>query len=518
MRNGKSVLIFVTMFLFMAGANAALAQKVLRTNLPADPSQTDPITVSELYAGDVLDNIYEGFTEIDKVGKVVPALATSWEWSDGGKTLKLNLRKGVKFHGGNPFTARDVKWTFEQLLIPENKGGLAAPYLKEVTGAKAVTEGKTKELAGVKVVDDNTVVVSFEKSTVSFPIYPFRFIDSKLIQTKGMEAFKDTSAGTGPFKFVHWKRGQEVRMDANKNYWGQIPMIDAVVFKIVPELDTALNMFETKELDLVFIDRGANRRVLRGPEFKDKLLTAPAAQVQYLAMNQNLYPPFRDIKVREALCNCIDRDAMVAGLFDGAAFPLYGFVVPNFPGNNPNIAPIKPNLAKAKKLLADAGFPGGKGLPPITITGTAVNKEEMAYFADLFKKELGMNVEITTMERATFIKAMNAGEVPMIHWGWSADYADAATFLDDMWHGKSPYNRAKWVNAEYDALIEKARVTADAAERFKIYNQAEQVLLKDFGACPTVMRKMVAVVSPKVKGVILTPFRLQNFNTVTIEN
>jgi oligopeptide transport system substrate-binding protein len=518
MKAGRFMLAILTALLFLAGASVSLAEKVLRTNLPADPSQTDPITVSELYAGDVLDNVYEGFTEIDKDGKVAPALAVSWESTDGGKTLKFNLRKGVKFHGGNPFTARDVKFTFEQLLIPENKGGLAAPYLKTVKGAKDILEGKTKELSGVKIVDDFTVVVAFDTPSVSFPIFPFRFIDSALIKSRGLEAFKDTSAGTGPFKFVHWKRGQEVRLEANKNYWGQVPQIDAVVYKIIPELDTALNMFETKELDLIFIDRNPSRRVLRGPEYKDKLLTAPAAQVQFLGMNQNLYPPFKDIRVREAMCSCIDRDAMVQGLFDGAAFPLYGFVVPNFPGNNPNLAPLKTDFQKAKKLLADAGYPGGKGLPPISITGTAATKEELAYFSDLFQKQLGMTVEIKTMERGNFIKAMNAGELPLIHWGWSADYADAATFLDDMWYSKSPYNRIKWVNADYDALIEKARVTFDANERYKIYNQAEAVMLKESPACPTVVRKMVAVVSPKVKGVILTPFRLQNFNTVKIED
>jgi oligopeptide transport system substrate-binding protein len=518
MRAGKCMMVILTALLFLAGASASMAEKVLRTNLPADPSQTDPITVSELYAGDVLDNVYEGFTEIDKDGKVAPALAVSWESTDGGKTLKFNLRKGVKFHGGNPFTARDVKFTFEQLLIPENKGGLAAPYLKSVTGAKDILDGKTKELSGVKIVDDFTVVVAFDTPSVSFPIFPFRFIDSAMMKSRGLGVFKDTSAGTGPFKFVHWKRGQEVRLEANKNYWGQVPQIDAVVFKIIPELDTALNMFETKELDLVFIDRGASRRVLRGPEYKDKLLTAPAAQVQFLGMNQNLYPPFKDIRVREAICSCIDREAMVQGLFDGAAFPLYGFVVPNFPGNNPNIAPLKTDLPKAKKLLADAGYPGGKGLPPTSITGTAANKEELAYFSDLLQKQLGMTVEIKIMERGNFIKAMNAGELPMIHWGWSADYADAATFLDDMWYSKSPYNRAKWANADFDALIEKARVTFDARERYRLYNQAEAIMLKEWAVCPTVMRKMVAVVSPKVKGVILTPFRLQNFNTVKIED
>jgi oligopeptide transport system substrate-binding protein len=507
----------VAVLFSMTGAGIAQAEKAVRMNLPADPSQIDPITVSELYSGDVLDNVYEGFTGIDQKGRIVPALAIQWESSDDGKVMTFYLRKGVRFHTGRTFTARDVKYTFEQLLIPENKGGLAAPYLHSVIGSQDILDGKTRDLKGVKIIDDYTIEVHFNSPSVSFPIFPFRFLDSGVVAEHGQDWVGKVSAGTGPFKLVHFKRGQEVRLEANKDYWGVGPFVDAVIYKIVPELDTALSMFETGELNLVSTESGSVRRVTRDPRFRDKIISAPAAQVQYLAMNQNLYPPFKDIRVREAVCITYNREAAIQGLYAGEAYPLYGFVTPDFPGSNPNLKPIPYDPEKAKQLMAAAGYPDGKGLPPIQISATSTRQQEMAYLADQYRKVLGMPVEVQTMERGNFIRAMNVGTVAMFPWGWTADYADAATFLDDMYHSQSPYNRAKWRNAEFDALIEKARITGDADERYRLYNQAEQILLTDWAACPTTMRKQVAIKAPELKGVYLTSFRIRPFNTARID-
>jgi ABC-type transport system substrate-binding protein len=147
--------------------------KVLRTNLRADPAMIDPVTYSELVAGDVMKNLYEGFTDTDKDGNVVPALATRWEAHPDNKGFRFQLRKGVKFHSGREFTAKDVKWTFEQILLPGSKGGLTLTYLKDLEGAKDVQEGKATQLSGVKVVDPYTVEVRFTAPDVLFPIYPF---------------------------------------------------------------------------------------------------------------------------------------------------------------------------------------------------------------------------------------------------------------------------------------------------------------------------------------------------------
>ncbi|MGH7319341.1 MAG: ABC transporter substrate-binding protein [Candidatus Rokuibacteriota bacterium] len=502
--------------LAVALVTSAAEAKVLRTNLRADPAMVDPVTYSELVAGDVMKNAYEGFTDIDKDGQIVPALATRWEAHPDNKGFRFHLRKGVKFHSGREFTAKDVKWTFEQILLPSNKGGLTLTYLKILEGAKEVLEGKATQLSGVKVVDPHTLDVRFTAPDVLFPIYPFQFMDSGIVQQHGPDWHTKASAGTGPFKFVHWKRGQEVRLAANKEYWGDGPFVDEVAMLIVPSYDTAVSMYEANELDLVELEVIAGRRVLRDPRFKEQLLLVPAAQIRYLGMNQALYAPFKDKRVREAICLTIDREAMVKGLYGGAAALLHGQITPGVAGYNPALRPIKYDAARAKQLMADAGFPDGKGLPPVKITSESTFKDELAYYADQLKKVLGLPVEAEIVERGTHIKRMNAGEVAFFPWGWTAGYPDAMYFLSQVWYGPSPYNRARWKNADFDRLIEQAMATPDNQARYKLYHAAEQVLLSDWGTCPLTVRMQIALRKPHVQGVHLTPFRFLPFNTVKL--
>lgn len=488
----------------------------LRTNIPADPSMIDPITYSELVAGDILDNVYEGFTGIDAEGNVIPALATSWEPLENNLGFRFHLRPGVKFHSGREFTAHDIKYTFEQLLIPGNRGGLNASYLDPIVGAEAVKSGATEDLEGVVVVDDHTLEVRFSTPDVLFPIYPFYFMDRGIVAEHGEDWFNRVSAGTGPFRFVAWNRGQEVRLAAHEEYWDGAPQIEGVRFLIVPTGDTAVSMYEAGELDLVYAADTAIRRILVDSQFDGQRLTAPAAQVQYIGMNASRYEPFADPRVREAVCLSFDREAMIAGIYDGAAFPLYGQITPGVAGYNPDFPAIPFNPERARELMAEAGFPGGAGLPPVRMQTTEPNRNLNLYLASQFSEVLGMPVEVDIVERGSFIAGMNAGEVPFFHWGWSAGYPDALYFLSQMWYGPSPYNRARWQNDEYDRLIEQAQQTADEQERYALYHAAEKVLMDEFGTCGTTMRMQVAIKKPNVEGVALTPFRFLHFGNVTI--
>lgn len=488
----------------------------LRTNINADPAMVDPITYSELISGDILANVYEGFVGLDKDGNVVPTLATSWQADDDNLGFRFNLRQGVKFHSGRDFTAADVKYTFEQLLIPGNKGGLNSEYLENIVGADAVKEGKATTLEGVTVVDDHTLDVRFTSADVLFPIYPFFFMDSGIVAEQGADWATKASAGTGPFKFVAWKRGQEVQLAAHPDYWGGAPKIDGVRFLVVPSGDTAVSMYEAGELDLVYADQATIRRILKDDQFEGQRMTAPAAQIRYLGLNQTQYEPFKDIRVREAVCIAFDRDAMAKGLYGGAAFPLYGQVTPGVAGYNPDLQPIPYDPERARTLLAEAGYPGGEGLPPLKVTSTEPNKNDIAYFASQFKEVLGMPVEVEVVERGSHIKKMNAGEVAFFPWGWSAGYPDALYFLSQVWYGPSKYNRSRWQNDSFDSLIEESQKTADEQARYKLYNRAEQILLDDWGTCPTTVRMQVALKKPNVSGVDLIPFRFLPFKDVAI--
>ena len=175
----------------------AVSARDLRLNINADPEMIDPITYSALIAGDVLRNVYEGFSDVGRGGDVEPRLALKWTPHSDNLGWRFELRRDVKFHSGRPFTAKDVKQTFERLLAPGSKAGLALLYVQKIEGAKDVADGKTKELIGVKVVDDHTLDVRFTATEVLFPVYPFMFFDAAVIDEKGPEWFLQASAGTG---------------------------------------------------------------------------------------------------------------------------------------------------------------------------------------------------------------------------------------------------------------------------------------------------------------------------------
>jgi peptide/nickel transport system substrate-binding protein len=495
----------------------AAPAKTFRVNVVGDPAQMDPITTSELVSGRILRNMYEGFTATTDDGRNVPALALRWEPLAGQPGFRFFLRPGVTFHSGRPFTACDVKYTFEELLRPGSKGGINASYLGNVVGAAAFKAGTAKELSGVTVIDDHTIDVAFTKPDVLFPIYPFYFMDSGIVADQGPDWMTKVSAGTGPFKFEKWKRSVSVDLVANAAYWGGAPTIDGVRFLIVPTADTALSQYDAGELDFVDVYASAIRRVLRDDRYAKELIRVPRAQSTYLAMNQNLYAPFKDIRVRQAVSLAIDRKGMIHGLYGDAAFMLNGVVTPGVPGFNPDLPELTYDPARAKALMTEAGFPDGKGLPPIEISSTETYKDELTYYANQFQHVLGLPVTVKLVERATFIRAMNAGEVAFFPWGWTADYPDAADYLSLMWYSSSPYNRGRWKNAAYDKVIDASLGVADDTKRFALYHQAEKILLLDWGIAPTPVTAAVALRKPNVLNVTLTPFGFSDFNRIVIQ-
>ena len=504
--------------LALAVARAAPDEAILRTNIPADPAQIEPITQSELISGDIIANMYEGFTTLDTAGNLVPALALSWQVHSDELGFRFQLRRGVQFHSGREFTAADVKFTYEQILLPENRGGANTRYLANVIGAEALRSGTATTLTGIRVVDRYTVDVRFMTPDALFPLYPITFIDRGSLDEGGLASLQTRSAGTGPFRLGHWRRGQQVWLERHPDYWNGPSALEGVSFVIVPNGHTAVSMFEADELDLLYADQATARRILRNPDFDGLRLRQLAAQIQYLGMNQRLYPPFGDIRVREAICRAIDREAIAEGLESGAAQPLHGQTAPHVAGYNSSIPPITYDPGRARELLQAAGYPDGAGLPELEVTGTAPNKYLLVYIAHQLQSQLGMPVRIEVLERGSFIMNLNAGNIAFFPWGWAADYPDALYFLGQVWYGASVYNRSRWQNAEFDRLIEQSRQTFDQAARFDLYARAERILLEDWGTCPLIVREQLALKQPNVEGVHLTPFRFLPFHGARIAN
>ena len=357
-----------TMLAALTQSVAATDARVFRTNLSDDLQTIDPLSFWGVTTSIVLSQVYEGFTAVTPDGRVKPALATSWQTPDGGLTWRIGLRSGVRFHSGHEFTANDVLWTFTRLLQPRQQPSIGAFELRRVVGARDVQEGRNRTLAGVTMVDRYTIEVHFDEPDVLFPLVPFFFVDSALEAEYGAD-WPNHGSGTGPFRLSAWHRGQDVLLSAHKDYWGGAPSMDAVRFAIIPHAETLLTLCDSGNLDFAVLPESLARLVLSEPRYADRRLTFLRSQSRYLGLNQTLYPPFRDPRVRQAMALALDRDAVIAGLYKGAAARGDGAIPIGLQGyREGNVPPLPYDPARARQLLAEAGYGKDHPLPPLELS------------------------------------------------------------------------------------------------------------------------------------------------------
>ncbi|MBP2312952.1 ABC transporter substrate-binding protein [Azospirillum soli] len=484
---------------------ADLRAPVLRTNLPDDLPTADPAAFLGATGSRVLGLVYEGLTAVAADGELVPALAVGWEPLDGGRGWRFQLRPNVRFHSGRPLSAADVRATFEALLTTP-RPGIGATFLVKLVGAEAFAQRRVDRLAGFTEIDPLTFEVRFTEPVALFPHYPFLIFDRAAV---GPDGARRASAGTGPFRLTDWRRGQEVRLEANREHWGGPPAIDGLRFQIIPSADTALLMFETGALDFVSVSDTALRRVADTPRLRAAAVAVPRQQVRFLGMNQGLYPPFADPRVRVALALALDRAAVVDGLYGGYA-TLPGWYPPRVPGHgaDPEAPPPTDAVARARRLLAEAGYPDGRGLPPLDLVAIDAGRDEAAYYAHQLRQGLGLPVTVRTRDRSAFVSAANAGALAFFFGGWSADYPDPMTLLGSLWHSASPYNQTRWRDDALDQLLDGARAALDGAERDRLYKQAGRRLTETVPAVPLAVPMHVLLRHPQASGVAPTPFGL----------
>ncbi|TWA80264.1 peptide/nickel transport system substrate-binding protein/oligopeptide transport system substrate-binding protein [Azospirillum brasilense] len=490
----------------VAGPAFSAAAGTLRASLSDDLTTIDPFAFPGLISSGVLRQVYEGFTAIDAAGNAVPALATQWETPDGGRTWRFTLRPDVRFHSGRPFTAADVLWTWEQHLTRKPQPGYSAFYLRGVEGAAALQQGTAAALSGVAIPGPHTLVVRLTKPDALFPLYPFLFVDRGMADEFGPAWHERTSGGTGPFRLTSWRRGESVRLEAHAGYWDGAPVVDAVSLAVLPDTNTMLARYDAGELDVAPLPDNAVRTVVRQPRYDGQVAAFARAQVRYLALNQDLYPPFRDRRVREAVGLALDRVATVNGLHAGRALLTNGFVTPGLGSYQPDAPPPPPaDPGRAKALLAEAGHAGGRGLPPLQIAGGPNVREEATYFAAQLTAVLGIPVGVRIQERAAFVAAINEGREALFINGWTADFPDPMDQLASQWHSASPTNRTHWRNPDFDRLMERARGLADPAARNALYRDAEALLREQAVALPLPVPQFVALVRPGVSGLVIRP-------------
>lgn len=322
-------------------------------------------------------NVFEGLLTRDTKGKIVPALAESWEASQDGRTYEFRLRRNVKFHNGDQFTAEDVRFSYERLKNPKVQP----------------KQSNYANWEGVSIVDDYTVRLHLKQPDPTFigfisQGYNFNIVPSSYVQKVGDDGFEKKPVGTGPYKFVQRRVKESWELEAFPDYWGGAPSLLKATFRVIPEASTAEAALEAGEVDLV-----ANYpppSYARNKDRKDlKFILNPASNTIDVRINLRRQSdpetggpnPFLDKRVRQAMAYAVDRDAIIKSVLGGVGEKI-AVLFPEDPGYDPNLKPYPYDPGKAKALLAAAGYPSGfdtkfygllgERIPMITKVGEAV--------------------------------------------------------------------------------------------------------------------------------------------------
>ncbi len=461
----KMVLLHAVMFLVLCGASIAPAQsrnelvvaQTVEVN-SLDPARHNSVTDIN-YAIQVFDMLYTR----DDQGKPVAALALSHKIVNP-TTWEFKLRPNVKFHDGGTMTAKDVKFSIERMIDP---------------GTKALFASFWGPIKGVKVIDPLTVQILTKTpdplllKRLSLELY---IMPADLFQKEGAEKFFQHPVGTGPFKFVSWTRNDRMVLDANEAYWDGAPKIKRLIIRPIPEAATRLAELQTGNADIVAaIPPFLVDQVKAAPNVS--VQSVPGGRVMFLYVNTLAKGPLQDKMVRQALNYAVNRKAIIGNMLKGSGVEIADCLTPYHFGYDPSLKPYPYDPAKARKLLADAGY--GKGLKLVFNSPNGrfiLDKEIAEAIAGMFR-DVGIQTEMKVHEWGTYVQLMNSWklqDVGFIGWGNTLSDADG-TFTPLFTPGPFSYYNTP-------ALTEKlarARTTMDEKARLRLYKEVQQTLLDE---------------------------------------
>lgn len=453
----------------------------------------------------LLQNIMEGLAEYDSKLQPKPALAKSWKVSADGKTYTYTLQDNITWSDGVPLTAQHFWDSWERLLNPKTASEYAY-FLYDVVGAKEYSEGKLKDPTklGFKAINAKTFVVTLNKRAAYFPTIPTftaTFPIRKDLITKFGNKWTNPKniAVVGPFQLAEWKHDSKVTLQANEKYHGKKVTLEKVNAYIINEDTTAINMFESGSLHYVSrLPAMEIERLKASPAYKN----SPFLRGYYYGFNTKK-APFNNPKVRKAFAHAVDRQQIVA-LLKGGQIPTTSWVPKGMPGYEPKIG-LPFDVAKAKKLLAEAGFPNGKGFPSVTFMFDTRddNKVIAERLQSMWKENLGVDLRAQNEDWKVYLNRLKTDAPAMYRLGWGADYPDPDNFLN-LFTSYSGNNYTRWTNKKYDGLIERAASERSLPKRLALYKKA-QILLTEEDAIivPLFIDAINVLVSPQVKGLEL---------------
>ena len=506
-----------------AGAVTAEGNNLV-VQLGPDPETMDPALNSAIDASNMIIHLFEPLLNIDKDNNVIGGMAETWEVSEDGLTYTFHLRDGLKWSDGSEFTSEDFVYTFKRMADPMT----AAPYghdlLCMIKGYDEAENGNVDALA-VSAPDAQTFVVELSYPCVYFDkICAFAAlspVNQVTIEANGESWAIDpaTYVCNGSMKIKEWVPGSHILMEKNENYWNaEAVTADTIKFVLMEDMNAAYSAYKTGE---VMFSRDVPTEEIPNLRENPEFHVAPILGTYYVSLNlEREY--FQDPKVRQALSLALDRQYIADTIMQGTYSPAVNFVGPGVSdaeagssfqdttiaeyGEFFHVDDFEGDLAKAKELLADAGYPDGEGFPMIEyMTNDAGYNKALAEYLQSAWGELGVNTEIKIIEWASFTPTRRNGDYDIARNGWVYDYDDPSNMLN-LFESTNGNNDGRYNNPEYDALIASARETVDKAEHYQLLHEAEQLLLNDMGMIPIAYNNDFWLQKPELQGTWHSPY------------
>jgi oligopeptide transport system substrate-binding protein len=450
----------------------------------AEPESIDPAVITGQLDGRICYALFEGLLHFDRFGKPQPGIAESWDLSSDGKTYTFHLRATARWSNGDPVTAKDFLLSWKRVLLPETASEYAY-LLYHVKNAQTFNEGTLKDFGGVglKAIDDRTFQVELEAPVPYFldlcsfaTLLP---VHLATVEKYGDDWIKpDKLVNNGPFLLKEWRLNYRIRLQKNPLYWDAshvaLNTIDALP---IDNSITAYNFYASKVADLI-LDKGLTPPSLI-PELKSRpdFHAAPFLGNYFIRFNVKR-KPLGDVRVRQAFAMAIDRDRIVQKITQAGEPPAYSFTPPGTASGYQPPKMFGRDVQQARRLLAEAGYPDGKGFPTVTYLydSKKLNEDIAVEIQNMLSDALGVHVELQKQEWKVYLNSLSSLDYDFARSSWVGDYNDPNTFIDCFVSGGGN-NRTGWSNKEYDDLVAAAALEADSSKRSKIFQQAEEILL-----------------------------------------
>lgn len=477
-----------------------------------EPEDLDPHITTGIPEFKIQTALFEPLVSADPDSlEPIPAAAESWEVSPDGKTYTFILRHGARWSNGDPVTAGDWVYSLRRVLTPE-LGNTYLNMFRAIRGAEDYRTGRIDDFSqvGIVAVDERTLRIELDYAVPYFlsmllhgtylPVHPPTIAAHGTIGGRGGGwTLPGHLVGNGPFLLTDWRPNEVVRVEANPFYWDRDHVaLKAIEFLPIDSIDSEERSFRAGQLHVT-----NSVPLVKIPGYRESGSTVfrsdPYLGIYYYLFNVEK-PPFDDARVRRALSLAVNRRLLVDKVTGGGEEPAYSFYPP-LSVHYESDAVLVEDVAEARALLAEAGYPGGEGFPEFELLYNTSESHRMIAetIQQMWRVNLGINAGLFNQEWKVYLDSRDIGDFEVARAGWVPQYDDISIFAD-LLLPDNPNNSSRWKNEAFAALVHQADQEPDPAKRQRLYQQSEAILLEDMPVMPLYYYRNNYLIRPEVLG------------------